>query len=261
MGVGFAGVKMPEGGGFSPARDCRVVVERGAREAARAAAESFAARAQAVVDRTGSFAVALSGGTAPEETYRLLAAEPLRNAVPWEAVHLFWGDERCVPPGHPRSNYGMAARALVEHVPIPPGNVHRMAGERRPAEAAIAYAEVLEAFFGPGVPCFDLVHLGVGPDGHTCSLFPFDPLLHERRRTVATSLHRPLGEWRITLTVPVVNAAAQIEVLANGAAKASVVRQALRGPLDPVRLPIQLVRPGMGTMDWFLDRAAAAGLG
>jgi len=243
-----------------PVQDVAIDVLPDAAAASRAAAESFVTLAQATVDRLGSFAVALSGGTAPRLTYRLLGREPLRSAVPWEAVHLFWGDERCVPPGHERSNFGMAHREMIAHLPIPQENVHRMRGELPPGEGAAQYLEELAGFFGGGVPRFDLIHLGVGPDGHTCSLFPFDPLLHDRERVVAVALHRPLGEWRITLTVPVLLAAAQIEVLAHGAAKSAVVREALYGPLDPVRLPIQLVRLEDEMPRWYLDAAAAASL-
>ena len=237
-----------------------VLVHADAHAASRAAAEAFAEAARASVEARGRFAVALAGGSAPRETYRILGEEPFRSFVPWDAVHLFWGDERCVPPGHPRSNFGMANDALVSRVPIPPGNVHRMRGEMRPEEGAEEYRRELEAFFGPGVPRFDLVHLGVGPDAHTCSLFPFDELLRERDRTVGTALHRPLGEWRVTFTVPVLNAAARTEVLAFGTEKAAVVAAALAGPLDPFRLPIQLVRPADGELAWRIDEAAAAGL-
>jgi 6-phosphogluconolactonase len=237
-----------------------ILVHPAAHAASRAAAESFAQVSRAAVEARGRFSVALSGGSAPWETYRILGEEPFRSSVPWEAVHLFWGDERCVPPGHPRSNFGMANEVLVSRIPIPPGNVHRMRGEMRPEEGAEEYRQELEAFFGPGVPRFDLIHLGVGPDAHTCSLFPFDELLRERDRTVGTALHRPLGEWRVTLTVPVLNAAARIEVLAFGKDKAAVVRTVIEGPLDPFRLPIQLVRPGDGELVWRLDEGAASGL-
>jgi 6-phosphogluconolactonase len=176
-------------------------------------------------------------------------------------VHLFWGDERCVAPGHPRSNFGMASAEFVSRVPIPPENVHRMRGELSPEEGAEAYRRELEAFFGPGVPRFDLVHLGVGPDAHVCSLFPFGELLRERERTVEVAVHRLLGEPRITLTLPVVNAAARVEALVLGAEKAPVVRKVLRGPLDPFRLPAQFVRPVDGEMVWVLDEGAAADIG
>lgn len=231
-----------------------------AHAASVAGAEAFARRARAAVEARGRFAAVLSGGTAPREMYRLLGEEPLRAAIPWQGVHLFWGDERCVPPGHPRSNFGMAWEAFVARVPIPPENVHRMRGELPPAEGAERYTEELAAFFGAGIPRFDFVHLGVGPDGHTASLFPYDERLHERERTVGVALHRPLGEWRLTLTLPVLNAAAEVEFLALGAGKAEIVRTVVRGPLDPLRLPAQLVRPADGELSWVLDEAAAAGL-
>ncbi|MBD0320360.1 MAG: 6-phosphogluconolactonase [Gemmatimonadetes bacterium] len=232
----------------------RIITFASAAEAARAAAGRFAEMARAAVAERGRFSVALSGGTTPRLAYSLLADDP---GIPWEGVHLFWGDERCVPPGHVRSNFGMADRAFVSRVPIPPANVHRMRGELPPDEGARAYEAELEEFFGPGVPRFDLVHLGVGPDGHTCSLFPFDPLLLERGHSVVTALYRPLGEPRITFTMPVVNAAAQVEMLAPGADKAEVVWKVLEGPRDPMRLPAQAVRPE-GEMVWLLDEAAAA---
>jgi 6-phosphogluconolactonase len=237
----------------------RILTFATAIEAARASAERFAEMARAAVAERGRFSVALSGGTTPRAAYSLLAEEPFRSRIPWEGVHLFWGDERCVPPGHVRSNFGMANRAFVSRVPIPPANVHRMRGEIPPHEGAREYEAEMAAFFGEGVPRCDLVHLGVGPDGHTCSLFPFDPLLLERERSVVTALYRPLGEPRITLTMPVVNAAAQVEMLAPGADKAEVVWKVLEGPRDPMRLPAQAVRPA-GEMVWLLDEAAAARL-
>ena len=232
-----------------------------AAEAAAASAERFAELAREAVSRRGRFSVALSGGTTPRAAYRLLAEEPFRSRIPWEGVHLFWGDERCVPPGHVRSNFRMANDAFVSRVPVPPANVHRMRGEIPPHHGADEYAEELAEFFGTRTPRFDLVHLGVGADGHTCSLFPFDPLLLERHGTVATAILRPLGEPRITFTLPVVNGAAHVEMLAPGADKAEVVWKVLRGPRDPHRIPAQLVRPRDGEMVWLLDEAAAARLG
>jgi len=236
----------------------RVEVHDDAHAAARAGAEAFAAEARAAVEARGRFSVALSGGTAPREMYSLLAADA---RIPWEGVHLFWGDERCVPPLHPRSNYAMALDAFIRHVPIPEANVHRMRGELPAAEGAARYREELAAFFGPGVPRFDVIHLGLGPDAHTCSLFPFDPLLRERTLTVAPALMRELGEPRVTFTVPVVNAAARVEMFVVGAGKAEVVRKVLEGPRDPFRLPAQLVAPTDGEYVWIMDRAAAEELG
>ena len=238
----------------------RILTFPTAAQASRASAERFAELAVAAVAERGRFTVALSGGTTPRAVYAMLAQEPLRSSIPWERVHLFWGDERCVPPGHVRSNFRMANEAFVSLVPIPHANVHRMRGEIEPERAAEEYAMELAAEFGAGIPRFDLVHLGLGTDGHTCSLFPFAPLLLERGRTVATALFGPLGEPRITLTLPVVNAAAQVEMLAPGGDKAAVVKKVLEGPRDPVRVPAQGVRPATGEMVWLLDRAAAARL-
>lgn len=229
-----------------------------AQAASTALAESFAEQAIEVASARGRFSVALTGGSGPVRAYRLLGEEPLRSRIPWEGVHLFWGDERCVPPGHARSNFRMANEAFISRIPIPPDNVHRVRGELGASQGAVAYAEELEAFFGPGVPRFDLIHLGVGPDGHVASLFPFTDALRERERTVTTNLHLPLGEPRITLTLPVLNAAARIELPVMGADKAAIAWMVLRGPIDPFRFPAQFLRPGDGEMVWVMDAAAAA---
>ncbi|HYR08075.1 MAG TPA: 6-phosphogluconolactonase [Longimicrobium sp.] len=239
-------------------RGARIHTSPDARAASAALAEGFAVRAMEAVRARGRFSVALTGGSGPVRAYRLLGEEPLRSRVPWEGVHLFWGDERCVPPGHARSNFRMANEAFIARVPIPPGNVHRMRGELSAADGARAYEEELAAFFGPGIPRFDLVHLGVGPDGHVASLFPFTQALRERERIVTTNLHLPLGEPRITLTLPVLNAAARIELPVMGADKAAIAWAVLRGPIDPLRFPAQFLRPRDGEMVWMMDAAAAA---
>lgn len=235
----------------------KIDIHPDAHAAARAGAESFASLARQAAEAGGRFTVALSGGTAPKEMYTLLGTDEFARGTPWDIVHLFWGDERCVPPHHPRSNFAMAWEAFIRRVPIPPANVHRIQGELPAHEGAARYADELERVFGPGVPRFDLVHLGIGPDAHTCSLFPFDPLLRERERTVAPALNRELGEPRVTFTFPVVNAAARVEMLALGAGKAEVAWKVLRGPLDPFRLPAQNVRPQSGEYVWVMDQAAA----
>lgn len=235
----------------------RVWVYPDAASALRAAAERFAGAARAAVEARGRFAAALAGGSTPRGLYALLAEEPFRAGVPWGAVHLFWGDERCVPPGHPRSNFRMAREALLSRVPLPPENVHRVRGELPPARAAEEYGRELRAFFGAEGPRFDLLHLGVGGDAHTASLFPFSPALRERERWAVPTLHPGSGEPRVTLTVPVLNAARRVELLATGTEKAEVVRAVVRGALDPFRLPAQLVRPREGEAHWVLDRAAA----
>lgn len=237
-----------------------VEVHPDAHVAALATAQGLARRAREAVEVRGRFSVALAGGTAPREAYALLAEEPFRSTIPWRGVHLFWGDERCVPPGHPRSNFGMARAAFLERVPVPAENVHRMPGELPPARGAEAYRAELAGFFGGGVPRFDLVHLGVGPDAHTASLFPFADSLRERDRPVAAVLHPLSGEWRLSLTPPVLNAAARVEFLVLGGGKTATVRAVVRGALDPFRLPAQLVRPRDGELVWMLDAPAAAGL-
>jgi 6-phosphogluconolactonase len=238
----------------------RLSIHPHAHAASLAVAESFAREAIAAVEARGRFSAALTGGSGPGEAYRLLGDDPFRSRIPWSGVHLFWGDERCVPPGHARSNFRMANEAFVARVPIPPENVHRMRGELPPAEGAARYVEELAAFFGRGVPRFDLVHLGLGPDAHVASLFPFTAPLRERERTVSTNLHLPLGEPRITLTLPVLNGAARVEMIVIGGSKAEVVWTVLRGPIDPFRFPAQFLRPADGEMVWMVDREAAARL-
>ncbi|HEU4884775.1 MAG TPA: 6-phosphogluconolactonase [Longimicrobium sp.] len=239
----------------------RAAIHPDAQTASAALAESFAEQAIQAVGARSRFSVALTGGSGPVRAYRLLGEEPFRSRIPWEGVHLFWGDERCVPPGHARSNFRMANEAFISRVPIPPANVHRMCGELGAREGAAAYARELEAFFGPGVPRLDLIHLGVGPDGHVASLFPFSDALRERGRTVTTNLHLPLGEPRLTLTLPVLNAAARIELPVMGAAKAVIAWTVLRGPIDPFRFPAQFLRPADGEVVWVMDAAAASRLG
>lgn len=231
-----------------------------AADLARAAAAAFAAAAEAAISQRGRFAAVLAGGSTPKPVYELLAAQPYRSRIDWRRVHIFWGDERCVPPAHPRSNFGMARRALLSQVPVPPGNVHRVRGELGSEAAAAEYEQELQHFFQGAAPCFDLIHLGLGSDGHTASLFPFDlPVLLERTSLARPVLHLPSGEPRVTLTVPVLNAAAGVEFLVAGAAKAPVVRQAIQGPLDPFRLPAQIISPA-GELRWLLDAGAARDL-
>jgi 6-phosphogluconolactonase len=226
--------------------------------AARLCAERFAEAARAAVEARGRFHVALAGGGTPRLAYALLAQEPLASAVPWHGVQFWWGDERCVPPGHPRSNFRMAREALLSHVPVPEAHVHRVQGELGAARAADAYERELGEAWGGGVPRLDLVHLGMGGDGHTASLFPFGPALLERRRPAAPALHE--GEPRVTLTATTLDSASRAEFLVTGADKAQRVRAALRGALDPLRIPAQLVRPSAGEPVWILDEASASRL-
>jgi 6-phosphogluconolactonase len=227
---------------------------------AEAVAEHFARVVGEAVERRGTARVALTGGDTPRRAYARLAEEPFRSVVPWGRVHFFWGDDRAVPPGHPRSNFGMAHRALLAHVPVPAGNLHRMRGEWAPERAAGAYAEELRRAFGDEAPRWDLLHLGLGDDTHIASLFPFSGVLRERERWVGTSLFTEKGEWRVTLTVPALRAAREIHWIVAGSGKAAAVRSVLQGALDPSRVPGQIVRAVPGRTLWILDRAAAADL-
>ncbi len=232
---------------------------------ALAAAEEFARRTQRKAEAGGDFAVALSGGSTPQRLYALLAEPPYRDRVPWDRVHLFWGDERAVPPEHPDSNYGAARAALLERVPIPAGNIHRMEAENPdPQAAAAAYERTLRGFLGlsaAGLPRFDLVILGMGADGHTASLFPGSEALWERRRLVVAPWVDALGSWRLTLTCPVLKNAACIMFLVTGPEKAETLRRVLENDQAAADLPARLVAPRDGELLWLVDRAAAAGLG
>ncbi len=228
---------------------------------ARAGAAQFVDRAAAAIAAHGRFAVALSGGSTPRGMYTLLAGDELVHRVDWVHVHLFFGDERCVPPEHPGSNYRMVRETLLDHAPVPPGNVHRMRGEDPPAEAALAYKAELRAFFGRAmVPRLDLVLLGMGDNGHTASLFPGQPQVHERVRWVMASYVDEVGMWRLTLTPVAINAAAEVTFLVAGAGKAAMLKRVLEGPYRPDLLLAQIVRPTDGVLRWLVDEAAAADL-
>lgn len=233
-----------------------------------AAAEGFAARAARAIAESGRFVVALSGGSTPEGLYRRLADEPFAASLDWARVHLCWGDERCVPPDHAASNFRMAREALLDRVPIPSANVHRIRGEEEPAVAAATYERELRALLGtaegpprtdPGAR-FDLVLLGLGENGHTASLFPRSPALRERSRwAVAVRVEAP-SPWRVTLTPALIDAAAEIRFLVTGPAKAGILRRVLEGPRRPDRLPAQAIAPRTGVLRWQLDAAAASEL-
>jgi 6-phosphogluconolactonase len=227
---------------------------------AEAAAAQFVEAATQMLARQARWAVALSGGATPRAAYKRLAAPDLAGQVDWARVHFFWGDERCVPPDHPESDYGMARAALLDHIPAPAANIHRMRGELDPAEAAAAYQAELERYFEPARPRFDLVWLGLGEDGHTASLFPGTAALHEAERWVAANRVEALHTWRLTLTPPVINHAAQVTFLVSGSRKTQILQAVLHGPYQPEVRPAQLVQPASGRLIWLVDRAAASQL-
>ncbi len=225
-------------------------------EIAEAAARDFAARAEEAIGERGRFAVALAGGSTPKATYEALARD-YADKLDWGRVRAFFGDERTFPPDHVDSNYRMAHEALLSRVPV--GGVHRMRGELPPAEAAAAYEEELREFFGPDEsPSLDLVLLGLGEDGHTASLFPETSALDVTDRLVVANPVLKLETTRLTLTIPVINAAKAVTFLVAGEGKAQALREVLEGDADPRAYPAKLVHPESGDLTWMVDRAAAS---
>lgn len=223
------------------------------------AAERIVAAADRAVESKGIFTIALAGGSTPKALYELLANETYHSRIDWTKVEIFFGDERCVPPGHAESNYRMAKDAMLCPVSIPPKNVHRMRGELDPEQAARNYSRMLKEKFGDGG--LDLILLGMGDDGHTASLFPHTQALNETQHRCAANYVEKLSTWRITLTASFINRSKEILILVSGAAKAERLREVLEGPRDPLRLPIQLIHPSGGTLTWLVDDAAARFVG
>ena len=232
---------------------------------ALASARNFAEKVEAAVARRGLARVAISGGSTPQAAFKLLAdpAQGFANTIPWDKLQLYWVDERCVPPEHPESNYGVCQRLLLDHVAIPPANVHRMEGELDPEEAASRYESVLRNSMkleGAESPAFDLLLLGMGDDGHTASLFPHTEGLDQIGRLCIANHVPQKDTFRITLTWPVINQAREVVFEIAGAAKTDRVAEVFTGPRDPERLPSQLIRPSNGRLLVQLDEAAAAKL-
>lgn len=231
-------------------------------EVTRAAAELMVASAEAAVKARGQARIAISGGSTPKSVFALLASE-YREQMPWAQVQLFWVDERCVPPDDPESNYGMTKAAMLDEVPLPAANVHRMEGELDPEEAASRYEAALRTAFrleGAETPTFDLIVLGLGPDGHTASLFPHTEGLHEMSRLCLANHVPQKDTWRMTLSWPVITQGREVVFLIEGAEKAEILKTVFTGAYDPETYPSQLIRPANGKLTLLLDTAAAAGL-
>ncbi len=209
----------------------------------------------------GRFTLALSGGSTPKALYSLLGSEPYRSQIDWSLVEIFWSDERCVPPDSEDSNYRMAQEVLLSKIAISPAQVHRMPGEQPDREAAAqSYAqEILRTFGTNGIPSFDLLQLGMGPDGHTASLFPHQASIHEQQRLLihVSNTPKPPPD-RLTFTPPLLNAAHNILFLVTGSDKADALHAVLEGTYQPDQYPSQVVRPPNGGVIWMLDSAAAA---
>ena len=232
---------------------------------ALASARLFANKVEQAVASRGIARIAISGGSTPNATFKLLSdpSQPFLATVPWDKLQLFWVDERCVPPDDPESNYGVCRELLLTKVPIREANVFRMEGELDPEEAASRYESTLRNVMkleGAESPAFDLVVLGMGPDGHTASLFPNTDALNEMGRLVVANHVAQKDTWRITLTWPVINQAAEVAFEIEGTSKTDIVAEVLTGPRDPERLPSQLIRPANGKLLFLLDQDAAAKL-
>jgi len=239
----------------------RVVVGRDLAEAARLAAQEVVARAQAAASLRGRFTLALSGGHTPQALHALLAdpVEHFRGRISWAATHVFFGDERCVPPDHPDSNYGAARRSLLAHVPLPASNVHRLRGEDDPLAAAATYEAELRRVVPvePGLPRLNLILLGLGADGHTASLFPGTAALDEETRLVVANDVPQVGGFRLTFTFPLILAARAVAFLVAGEDKAAAVSDVLGGR---GARPAARVHLAEGDLTWYLDEAAASRL-
>lgn len=229
---------------------------------ARAAAELVVDLCAEAVDATGRFLIALSGGNTPRGLYERLAGPGYAERIPWESVHVFWGDERCVPPFDPQSDYGMAKEVLLDHVEIAEGRIHRIRGEDDPELVAGEYERLLRRTFGamtgppPTVPGarFDLVLLGMGEDGHTASLFPGTSAVQELHRWVMPVEAPADPRRRVSLTPPVLNASAHTLFMVTGAEKAPALAAVLEGPRDPLVYPSQAIEDA----EWFVDADAAS---
>ena len=229
---------------------------------AQGAAEWIAELARQAISERGRFSAALAGGSTPRRIYEILAGDGPGQQIDWSKVHVFFGDERTVPPDHADSNFRMANEALLSRVAIPPENVHRMIGEGDAVANARLYEDELRSFFGDDAdwPAFDLVMLGMGDDGHTASLFPATDALAERRAWVVANWVEKFSTFRITLTAPAINHAARVLFTVTGAGKAARLQEVVEGPRETSRLPSQLIEPRGGALDWFVDEAASAQL-
>ncbi len=225
-------------------------------QAAHACARHIRARLEEAMRGNAPATLAISGGSSP----KILFGHLTSSAFPWERVELFWVDERCVPPGDPQSNFTMAEAALIVPSGIPRKNVHRIHGELRPEEAAARYTGEIRATLGIApdeLPHFDVVHLGMGPDGHTASLFPGEPLLDDHENIAAAVYVEKFSQWRVTLLPGALLAARHAVFFVGGSDKAATVRAVVDGEYEPSKYPAQIVARHGRAVTWFLDRPAA----
>jgi len=210
----------------------------------------------------GRFTIALSGGSTPRKSYNLLAGEPYRSQIDWALVEVFLGDERCVPADDTESNFRMAQETLLSKVPIAEKQIHRMPADQPDRHAAARdYVIEMQRVFGTtGIPSFDLIQLGMGPEGHTASLFPHSAALHEQEHLVVPVRTPKPPPDRLTFTPPLLNAARHVLFLVTGSDKADAVHEVIEGEYNPDEYPAQIVRPSHGEVTWMLDTTAASKL-
>lgn len=229
---------------------------------AHRAAQYLVDRAREAVAARGKARLAISGGNTPKLTFELLANPPYREEMPWSKLEIYWVDERCVPPDHPDSNYRMTKQALLSKAPLQQSQVFRIHGELEPEKAASDYEMEIRRSFrleGAEMPAFDVIALGMGPDGHTASLFPHTEALHEMLRiSVANHVLSQKEAWRVTLTSPVINQGRDVFFLVQGADKAAKLKDVLLGPYNPEELPSQLIQPKNRRITLLLDSSSAA---
>ncbi len=229
-------------------------------ELAGALADEFQKAVNEQAKLNKDFYIALSGGNTPALFFQNLASTQYRENIAWQNVHFFWGDERCVAPDHPDSNFGMTKKNLLDHIAIPPQNIHRILGEENPVTESKRYAQEIESIVPEdisGFLQFDWIFLGLGTEGHTASIFPGSGVLKNQKNICAVATHPESGQHRITLTLPVINHAKRVSFLVTGENKASVVAKILAGTEESKSLPAASVRPVNGILEWYLDQAAA----
>ncbi len=238
----------------------KIHIEKTREELAKFAAEQLVEFLSRAIIERGSGSLVLSGGETPRRVYQILGSPPLSGWLEWSRVHIFFGDERMVPPNDPDSNYGMAHRELIERVPIPAENVHRIQGELSPEHAAMEYANELRMKYEAEFPRFDCILLGIGEDGHTASLFPGTEALNELEKAAVPLFVPRLKAWRVTLTFPVINSAREIIFLAEGEKKSSIVQKVIESAKPSTDFPATMVRPHDGVLHWLLDSQAASAM-
>ena len=226
-----------------------------AEKLARGVAEFFIGTGNEAISNRGLFTVALAGGSTPIVSFETLSEEPFISRIDWAKVHVFWGDERCVPPTDKECNFLMASQFLLDNTPIPGINIYRMEGELDPEQAAKRYKKKLEEFFGTE-PQFDLILLGMGDDGHTASLFPGTAAVFDDKNWVVANYVQKKDAWRLTLTPKIINQSRNIAFVVSGESKSKVLKNVLEGKYQPETLPSQIIQPVDGNLFWYIDEPA-----